>query len=61
MQTHPLSKHAVKTSLRSEIVDVTDALRRIVQRNNVTEGMAIVYIPHTTPWVAQLPTGTDHS
>ena len=48
MQTHPLSKHAVKTSRRSEIVDVTDALRRIVQRNNVTEGMAIVYIPHTT-------------
>jgi len=48
MQTHPLAKHAVKTSCRSEIVDITDDVRRIVRRNNVTEGMAIVYIPHTT-------------
>ena len=48
MQSHPLVTEPVKTRQRSEIVDVTDAVRRIVRQKRVTDGMAIVYVPHTT-------------
>ena len=48
MQSHPLVTEPVKTSQRSEIVDITDAVRRIVRQKRVTDGMAIVYVPHTT-------------
>jgi secondary thiamine-phosphate synthase enzyme len=48
MQLHPLVTEPVKTHQRSEIVDITDAVRRIVRQKRVTDGMAIVYVPHTT-------------
>jgi secondary thiamine-phosphate synthase enzyme len=48
MESHPLVREAVKTSQRSQIVDVTDAVRRIVRQNRVREGMAILHVPHTT-------------
>jgi secondary thiamine-phosphate synthase enzyme len=48
MQSHPIVKEPVPTRERSQIVDVTDAVRRIVRQKRVTDGMAIVYIPHTT-------------
>ncbi len=48
MQSHPLVTEPVKTRQRSEIVDVTDAVRRIVKQKHVRDGMAIVYVPHTT-------------
>jgi secondary thiamine-phosphate synthase enzyme len=38
----------VKTRQRSEIVDVTDAVRRIAKQYNLRDGMAILYVPHTT-------------
>ena len=48
MQSHPLVTEPLKTRQRSEIVDMTDAVRRIVRQKRVTDGMAIVYVPHTT-------------
>src|SRR4051794_32934281 len=48
MQSHPIVKEPVKTRQRDEIVDVTDAVRRIVKRFDVRDGMAIAYVPHTT-------------
>ena len=48
MQSHALITEHVKTRQRSEIVDVTDAVRRLVQQNHVRDGMAICYVPHTT-------------
>jgi secondary thiamine-phosphate synthase enzyme len=48
MQPHPIVTEPVKTTQRSQIVDVTGAVRRIVQRLNVRDGMAVVYVPHTT-------------
>ena len=48
MQSHAIIKEPVRTRERSQIVDVTDAVRRIVKQKRVTDGMAIVYIPHTT-------------
>ena len=48
MQSHPLVSEQVKTTQRSQIVDVTDVVRRMLKSKNVRDGMAIVYIPHTT-------------
>ena len=48
MQSHALITEKVKTRQRSEIVDVTDAVRRLVKQHNVRDGMAICYVPHTT-------------
>ena len=48
MQSHPLVTEPVKTRQRNEIVDVTDTIRRIVRQKRVSDGMAIVYVPHTT-------------
>jgi secondary thiamine-phosphate synthase enzyme len=48
MQSHALVSEKVKTKQRSEIVDVTDAVRRLVKQHNVRDGMAICYVPHTT-------------
>ena len=48
MQSHPLVTEPVKTRQRSEIVDVTDAVRRIVRAQRVRDGMVILYVPHTT-------------
>ncbi len=48
MQSHAIVKELVRTRSRSEIVDVTDSVRRIVKQKRVADGMAIVYIPHTT-------------
>jgi secondary thiamine-phosphate synthase enzyme len=51
MLSHPIIAEPVKTRQRDEIVDVTDAVRRIVKRLGVRDGMAIVYVPHTTAGV----------
>ena len=48
MQPHPLVKQSVKTAKRNEIVDITQAVARLVKQHRVDDGMAIVYVPHTT-------------
>ena len=48
MLSHALITERLKTRQRSEIVDVTDSLRRLVRQHNVRDGMAILYVPHTT-------------
>jgi secondary thiamine-phosphate synthase enzyme len=48
MQSHALITERVKTKQRSEIVDVTECVRRLVKQNNIRDGMAICYVPHTT-------------
>ena len=48
MQTLPLQTINVRTSQRSEMLDVTDRVNKLVRSNNMLEGMAIVYVPHTT-------------
>jgi secondary thiamine-phosphate synthase enzyme len=48
MQSHALVSEKVKTKQRSEIIDVTDAVRRLVKQHNVRDGMVICYVPHTT-------------
>jgi secondary thiamine-phosphate synthase enzyme len=48
MEPLPLAKFKVKTSARNEMVEVTDLLERTVFSNNVSQGMLVVYVPHTT-------------
>ena len=48
MQSHALVSERVKTRQRSEIVDVTDAVRQLVRKRGIRDGMAICYVPHTT-------------
>jgi secondary thiamine-phosphate synthase enzyme len=44
----PSITERVETRSRSQIVDVTDRVRRIVERERINEGFVIVYVPHTT-------------
>jgi secondary thiamine-phosphate synthase enzyme len=48
MEPLPLAKFKVRTSSRNELVEVTDRLQKIVFSHNITQGMLIVYVPHTT-------------
>lgn len=41
----------VKTHSRSEMIDITDHVRRAVSQAGVSDGTATVYIPHTTAGV----------
>jgi secondary thiamine-phosphate synthase enzyme len=44
----PIRRETVRTSKRSEMIDVTDRVQRIVRDAPITSGYAIVYVPHTT-------------
>ncbi|WP_428939106.1 secondary thiamine-phosphate synthase enzyme YjbQ [Fontivita pretiosa] len=38
----------LQTQTRTEMIDVTDRVQRLVRQRGVHEGFVIVYIPHTT-------------
>ena len=42
---------AVKTSRRGELVDITSQVAAAVQESGVSEGEALVFVPHTTAGV----------
>ena len=48
MKFHPLATLTVRTSGRSQLLDVTDAIADQVRDQHIREGMAIIYVPHTT-------------
>jgi secondary thiamine-phosphate synthase enzyme len=41
----------VKTQRRTQFLDVTDLVRRAVEKSNVENGVCYVYVPHTTAGV----------
>jgi secondary thiamine-phosphate synthase enzyme len=43
----PLS-FTVKTRARSEMVDITSSVQQEVSKAGVTDGICVVYVPHTT-------------
>ena len=45
---HVFENHDLLTEHPSQLIDVTDDVRDVVQRAAVTNGMALVYSPHTT-------------
>ena len=48
MSRNPLIRESVRTSQRSEMIDVTDRVAKLVRQNNLSDGYVIVYVPHTT-------------
>ncbi len=42
---------SVKTTAREEMVDITHQVRREVEKAGVTDGLCVVYVPHTTSGV----------
>jgi secondary thiamine-phosphate synthase enzyme len=48
MKALPHIRVPVQTRSRNEIVDVTDRVQRLVEEHGVREGLAILYVPHTT-------------
>src|SRR5687767_2817503 len=51
MKNLPLVTERVRTSQRSQIIDLTATVQRLVRDHAVRSGMAIVYVPHTTAGV----------
>ena len=41
----------VRTRSRTEFIDITSQIRRIVQKSGVQQGMCYLYVPHTTAGV----------
>ncbi|KPK00954.1 MAG: hypothetical protein AMK71_07325 [Nitrospira bacterium SG8_35_4] len=54
-------KHvSVKTSMRTEFVDITQDVQKIVKESGVKAGVCYVYVPHTTAGVT-INEGADPS
>lgn len=48
MRSLPIQTETIQTRSRSEMIDVTNRVEQFVRSELVTDGMAIVYVPHTT-------------
>ena len=44
----PIARVTVRTSKRSELIDVTDHVREAVRAGGLADGAVLVYSPHTT-------------
>jgi len=40
--------HTVKTGQRTELIDITSAIQRMVSSSGVANGLCMLYVPHTT-------------
>jgi len=38
----------IKTDAKTELVDITSHIEKIVSQNNITEGLCFLFVPHTT-------------
>lgn len=43
-----IKKHSINTNMRDEMIDITHLVQEFVTKENVQEGVVIVYCPHTT-------------
>lgn len=48
MATYPVITDLVRTHSRNEMIDVTAIVASHIQRQSIQDGMAIVFVPHTT-------------
>ena len=44
----PIEEFPVRTRSRTEFLDITAQVGRIIQENKVQSGLAVVFVPHTT-------------
>ncbi len=42
---------SVRTSSRTQLVDITRQVRELVRKSGIREGICVVYVPHTTAGV----------
>ena len=43
-----IESFSVKSSMPQELIDITDPLSKIAMRSSITDGICLVYTPHTT-------------
>ena len=43
-----MQEFSIRTHSRTEFLDITDQVGKIVQGNKIQSGMAVVFVPHTT-------------
>jgi secondary thiamine-phosphate synthase enzyme len=48
MSHFPIQTDTLRTRSRSEMIEITDRVQRYVTAERLQNGMAIVYVPHTT-------------
>lgn len=48
VQGFPLIHETVQTTLRSEMVEITDRVQKAIDRQRLKSGMVLVYVAHTT-------------
>jgi secondary thiamine-phosphate synthase enzyme len=48
MKSLPIIQETLHTQSRQQIVDLTGLVQGHITRNKVPEGMAVIYVPHTT-------------
>lgn len=48
MKTLPIVTKKVQTRSRNEMIDVTDQISQVVSHAGISDGMVIIYVPHTT-------------
>jgi secondary thiamine-phosphate synthase enzyme len=48
MRSRTTQTLGVATATRSQMIDVTDRVAELIEHAGIIEGMAIVYVPHTT-------------
>jgi secondary thiamine-phosphate synthase enzyme len=48
MQRFPIATQSLSTMSRSQMIEITDRVQKLVSQNTVQDGMVVVYVPHTT-------------
>lgn len=48
MRPMPLITERVRTATRNEMLDLTPLIQRAIDRNKIREGLAVVFVSHTT-------------
>ena len=47
-----MHKISIKSSQRTEIIDITGQVQAVIQQKNISSGLAVVYCPHTTAGIS---------
>lgn len=48
MRAFPMVTERISTTRRSQMIDITRLVERAVAQAGITDGMAVVHVPHTT-------------
>ena len=48
MQNYPIATLSLSTTSRSQMIEITAQVQKLVSQNNVQDGLVIVHVPHTT-------------